>query len=161
MGVTLDDEARQYLAAFEDVTGVDGTDCILQSGTDGADDDGDGDSDTATATATDDRLIVVVSSDRMGEAIGPGGRTIQRFEERIGVTVRLVEDADDPEDFVANAFAPAAVYNVTISENEDTVAYVEVADEDRGVAIGSNGRTIEAARRLAERHFGIDDVQLI
>ena len=154
MGVTLDDEARQYLAVFEDVTGVDGTDCILQGGA--VEDDGDED-----GTAADDRLIVVVSSDRMGEAIGPGGRTIQRFEDRIGMAVRLVEDADDPEDFVANALAPAAVYNVTISENEDTVAYVEVADEDRGVAIGSNGRTIEAARRLAERHFGIDDVQLI
>ena len=53
------------------------------------------------------------------------------------------------------------MYNVTISENQDTVAYVEVASEDRGVAIGADGRTIEAARTLAERHFGLDDVQLL
>ncbi|QRV16687.1 NusA-like transcription termination signal-binding factor [Haloterrigena salifodinae] len=146
MGVTLDDDARQYLAAFEDVTDVSGQDCLVTDG--------------PTADA-DERLIVVVSSGQMSEAIGPGGRTVRQYEERVGKPVRLVEDADDPEAFVANALSPAAVYNVTISENDDTVAYVEVADEDRGVAIGSNGQTIEAARTLARRHFGIDDVQLI
>ena len=141
MNVTLDDDARQYLALFEEETGATGTDCVIEDG--------------------DERLIVVVSNGQMGEAIGPGGRTVQRFEERVEMPVRLVEGADDPETFVANTLAPAAVYNVTISENEDTVAYVEVADEDRGVAIGSNGRTIETARTLVERHFDIDDVQLI
>ncbi|WP_408959802.1 NusA-like transcription termination signal-binding factor [Natrinema sp. 74] len=141
MGVTLDDDARRYLAVFEDVTGVDGRDCLV---TDGG-----------------DRLLIVVASGGMGEAIGPGGRTVKRFEERADAQVRLVEGADDPEAFVANALAPAAVYNVTISENNDTVAYVEVAEDDHGVAIGTNGRTIDAARTLADRHFGIDDVQLL
>ncbi|RZV12219.1 N utilization substance protein A [Natrinema hispanicum] len=141
MGVTLADDARQYLAAFEDVTGVAGRDCLV---TDGG-----------------DSLLIVVERGGMGEAIGPDGRTIQRFEDRVDAQVRLVEDAADPETFVANALAPAAVYNVTISENNDTVAYVEVAEADRGVAIGTNGRTIEAARTLAERHFEIDDVQLL
>ena len=145
MGVRLTDEARQYLAAFEDATGVSGTDCVV--------DEGDGD--------RPGRLLIVVPTDRMGDAIGPNGRTIQAFEERVDADVRLVADADDPAEFVANALAPAAVYNVTMSENDDTVAYVEVAEDDRGVAIGSNGRTIDAARTLAERHFAVDDVQLI
>ena len=148
MPVSLDDEARRQLALFEEVTGATGIDCILESG------DGDADADA-------NRLIVVVASGEMGEAIGPGGRTVTRFEERVGMSIRVVEGADDPETFVANALAPAAVYNVTISENEDVVAYVEVAEEDRGVAIGTDGRTIEAARTLADRHFDIDDIQLI
>ncbi|ELY84699.1 NusA-like transcription termination signal-binding factor [Natrinema altunense] len=141
MGVTLDDDARQYLAAFEDVTGVDGRDCLVTEG--------------------GDRLLIVVASGGMGEAIGPGGRTVTQFEERVDAKVRLVEDADTPETFVANVLAPAAVYNVTVSENNDTVAYVEVAEADHGIAIGTDGRTIDAARQLADRHFGIDDVQLI
>ncbi|TMT85337.1 NusA-like transcription termination signal-binding factor [Haloterrigena sp. H1] len=141
MEVTLADDARQYLAAFEDATGVDGRDCLV---TDGG-----------------DSLLIVVERGKMGEAIGPEGRTIQRFEDRVDAQVRLVEDAADPETFVANALAPAAVYNVTISENNDTVAYVEVAESDHGVAIGTDGQTIEAARTLAKRHFGIDDVQLV
>ncbi|QCS44019.1 NusA-like transcription termination signal-binding factor [Natrinema versiforme] len=141
MGVTLDDDARRYLAAFEDVTGVDGRDCLVTEG--------------------DDRLLIVVERGGMGEAIGPGGRTVERLEDRVNAQVRLVEGADTAEEFVANLLAPAAVYNVTISENNDTVAYVEVAEDDHGVAIGTNGRTIDAARTLAARHFGIDDVQLI
>ncbi|SIS09384.1 NusA-like transcription termination signal-binding factor [Natronorubrum thiooxidans] len=144
MGVTLDDDARQYLAAFEEITGVNGQDCLI-----------------TTSESGGDRLLVVVSSGRMSEAIGPGGRTVRRYEEEVGKPVKLIEDADDPEAFVANTLAPAAVYNVTISENDDTVAYVEVANADRGVAIGTNGRTIEAARTLVDRHFGIDDVQLL
>ncbi|ELY89873.1 NusA-like transcription termination signal-binding factor [Natrialba taiwanensis] len=145
MAVTLDDDARQYLETFEEVTGADGIDCIIDTGADGA----------------RVQLTIVVASGQLGEAIGPDGRTVTQFQERIGLPVRLVENADDPEAFVTNAFAPATVYNVTISENNDTVAYVEVADSDRGVAIGSNGRTIETVRRLAARHCGIDDVQLI
>ncbi|QLG50115.1 NusA-like transcription termination signal-binding factor [Natrinema halophilum] len=141
MGVTLDDTARRFLAAFEDVTGVDGRDCLVTEG--------------------GDRLLIVVERGGMSEAIGPDGRTVKRFEARIDAQVRLIEGSDDPEEFVANALAPAAVYNVTISENTDTVAYVEVAEDDHGVAIGTNGRTIDAARTLAKRHFDIDDVQLI
>jgi len=105
-------------------------------------------------------VLIVVAAGQMGEAIGPGGRRIERFESSVGAEVSLIEDADTAGDFVANALAPAAVYNVTISENDDRVAYVEVDEADRGVAIGSDGRNIEAARLLAARHFDVDDVQL-
>ncbi|ELZ06352.1 transcription elongation factor NusA-like protein [Natrialba chahannaoensis JCM 10990] len=181
MAVTLDDDARQYLATFEEVTGATGIDCVPEerderdtssgasAGTDAAHSSGvehDGGNENTTATGDvesrhSDRLVIVVERGQMGEAIGPEGQTIQQLEDRLGRSIRLVENADDPESFVANAFAPAAVYNVTISENDDTVAYVEVADADRGIAIGSGGRTIETARTLAARHFEIDDIQLI
>jgi len=140
MARTLTDRARRYLAAFEEETGATGVDCVVIDGS--------------------DRVLIVVAAGEMGEAIGPGGRRIERFERSVGADVTLVENAPTAADFVANALAPAAVYNVTISENDDRVAYVEVADEDRGVAIGSDGQNIEAARLLADRHFDVDDVQL-
>ena len=40
------------------------------------------------------------------------------------------------------------------------MAVVDVAPDDRGVAIGSGGRTVEAARLLAARHFDVDDVRI-
>jgi N utilization substance protein A len=143
MARTLSDQARQYIALFEDVTEATARDCVVV-----ADDDG------------EERVIVVVKAGEMGTAIGPGGRHVERVEDRIGKQVRLVEDAPDAEGFVANALAPAAVYNVTISRNDDTVAYAEVAEEDRGAAIGTGGRNIDDARVLAKRHFDVDDVQL-
>jgi N utilization substance protein A len=50
---------------------------------------------------------------------------------------------------------------VTLSEQGgDRVAYVEIPDGDRGVAIGTDGQNIETARTLASRHYDIDDIQL-
>jgi N utilization substance protein A len=138
MARTLTDEARRCIALFEDVTGATARDFLVD----------------------EDRVVVLVAAGEMAAAIGPGGETVRRLEQRVGSDVQLVEDADTPEAFVANALAPAAVYNVTLSENDSTVAYAEVADEDKGVAIGADGRNIELARRLAERHFDVDDVEL-
>jgi N utilization substance protein A len=138
MKVTLSDAARQFIALFEDVTGATGRDCLV----------------------FDDRVVILVSAGEMAQAIGPGGRTVQRLEERIGRDVQLVEDAGTPEDFVASALAPAAVRHVTISEQDDRVAYVEVPEADRGVAIGADGSNIQTARKLARRHHDIDDIQL-
>jgi N utilization substance protein A len=140
MKVTLSDEARQLAALFEKETEATVRDCIVDE------DHG--------------RVIFLVKTGEMGKAIGKGGEHVERVEDRIGKSVKLVEDAMTAENFVANALAPAAVYNVTISKNDDRLAYVEVPQEDRGAAIGTDGKNIDAARKLAERHHDIDDVQL-
>jgi N utilization substance protein A len=107
-----------------------------------------------------DRLVFVIPAGEMAAAIGQGGTTVTEAEQRLGRSVELVEDADTPESFVASALAPAAVTAVTISEQDDRVAYVEVVPADRGVAIGADGQNIETARTLAKRHYDVDDVQL-
>jgi len=140
MGITLSDEERRLLALFEDETDATVRDCVIHE--------------------EYDQVLFLIAAGDMPAAIGPEGRTVAAVEERIGRAVKLVENADTPANFVANALAPAAVYNVTISENNDRVAYVEVADADRGAAIGSEGRNIEAARLLAKRHVDVDAIEL-
>jgi N utilization substance protein A len=140
MTVRLSDEARRLLAMFEDETEATVRDCLVDD--------------------EHDRVIFLVKAGEMGRAIGAGGERVQRVEDRLGREVKLVEDARTAENFVANALAPAAVYNVTISENDDTVAYAEVAQEDRGAAIGADGKNIDAARTLAARHHDIDGIEL-
>ena len=140
MTVTLSDEARRLVVLFEDETDATVRDCVVDE--------------------EHDRVVYLIAAGDMPEAIGPGGKHIEAVEERLGREIKLVEDADEPADFVANALAPAAVYNVTMSRNEDLVAYVEVADEDRGAAIGKGGRNIDAARLLADRHFDVDAIEL-
>ncbi|GAA0283700.1 NusA-like transcription termination signal-binding factor [Halobacterium noricense] len=140
MTVRLSDEARRLIAAFEDETDADAVDCVVDD--------------------EHERVIFVVAAGEMGSAIGPGGSRVEELEAKLGRDVMLVEDAPTPEGFVANALSPAAVYNVTISKNDTTVAYAEVAHEDKGVAIGTGGKNIEAAKQLAKRHFDVDDIQL-
>jgi N utilization substance protein A len=151
--VTLTDEARRYIAAFETETGATARDCVVDADEDGEDEEGEADT---------QRLLFVVKAGEMGQAIGPDGSRVRALESEFGRDVELVEDAPTAEGFVANALAPAAVYNVTISEDEDgkTVAFAEVDDADRGVAIGAGGRNIAAAERLAKRHFDVDEIQL-
>lgn len=151
MRVTLTDDARRRMALFEDVTDATAKDCLSF---DAADHAGERNGDDRR------RLVFLVKAGDMGTAIGPDGRTVRQVEAKLGADVALVEDADTAEAFVASALAPAAVYNVTISENDSTVAYAEVDPADTGVAIGRGGQNIEAARRLASRHFDIDDIQL-
>lgn len=139
MPVTLSDEARRYIGRFDELTGVGPRDCLIEP----------------------DRLVFVIPVGEMSDAIGPGGRTVERVGDAFDRTVELVEYAETAEAFVANALAPAAVRGVTISEQNDRVAYVEVESADRGVAIGTDGQNIDAARQLVERHYDIDDVQLV
>jgi N utilization substance protein A len=139
MRVTLSDEALRYITRFEEETGATARDCLL----------------------FEDRVVILVSAGEMGAAIGPGGAHVQAVEEAVGRTVDLVEDADTPTAFVESALAPAAVRHVTLSEQGgDRVAYVEIPEGDRGVAIGTEGQNIETARTLARRHHDIDDIQL-
>jgi N utilization substance protein A len=140
MAVTLTDEARRHIAVLDDETDVTPTDCVVDD--------------------EYDRVVFVVPPGTMGQAIGPGGEHVQRLESKLGRDVEIVEGADTAADFVANALAPAAVYNVTVSDGDTTVAYAEVDRDDRGVAIGTDGRTIELARRLARRHFDVDEIEL-
>lgn len=140
MKVTLSTEALRIAGLFEEETDATVRDCLVDE--------------------EYDRVIILVKPGEMGKAIGPGGEHVRRVEEQIGKSIKLVEDAATPEDFVASALAPAAVYNVTISEDDDTVAYAEVVDEDRGAAIGSDGKNIGAARRLAKRHYDIETIEL-
>ena len=138
MKVTLSDAARQFIGLFEEETEATARDCLVY----------------------DDRVVILIAAGEMGAAIGPGGQNVKAVERRIGRTIELVEDADTTEAFVANALAPAAVRHVTVSEQNDRVAYVEVPEDDRGAAIGSAGRNIETARELARRHVDVDDIQL-
>ena len=158
MRVTLSDAARQYIALFEDVTGATARDCVIFEADEVDGEDGDDGEDGREET--EDRVVFIVKPGDMAQAIGSGGETVRKLEDRLSKDVTLVEDADTAEAFVANALAPAAVYNVTISEDDETVAYAEVDSEDTGIAIGENGRNITTAEALAKRHYDVDDIQL-
>ncbi len=138
MARRLSGAAIRYLGLFEETTGVEAADCLIDD--------------------EYERLVFVVPVGDLASAIGPGGETVKRLERQVDREVILIEDAVHPDDFVANALRPAAVYDVTI---EDGVATVKVAEGDIGTAIGRDGRTIELARLLAKRHFELSDIELV
>ena len=74
--------------------------------------------------------------------------------------IELVEYADNAVDLIKNTFAPARIKEIRITERLDNkkVAVVNIDAQDRGIAIGKEGRTAERARQLAKRYFQIDNV---
>jgi N utilization substance protein A len=134
----MDDMA--LIATFESITGVSAVDVVR-------DDDS-------------ERLIFVVRAKQLGKAIGRDGNRVRTAADAFGRPVDIVEMADTPEDFVKSALAPARVVHVKIVEHKDgsLVASVTVKAEDRGIAIGRDGKNVARARILARRHFDLDNV---
>ncbi|NYT20373.1 MAG: NusA-like transcription termination signal-binding factor, partial [Methanomicrobiales archaeon] len=76
--------------------------------------------------------------------------------------IEVVEYSTSPEQFLKNCFLPAQVTAIEFDENDEgPVAHVEVRPEDRGIAIGKEGKNIFKAKKLALRQHNIADVMLV
>jgi N utilization substance protein A len=137
--VKLTAEGIRYIALFESLTGAIARDCYVDD--------------------ENDRVIFVVKKGDMGLAIGKNGNNINRVKKSIGKHIEIVEYSDEVDEFVANALQPVFVKKVQVIVKENRkLAYVEVMSKDRGIAIGKNGRNIQKAKVLAQRHYGLEDV---
>lgn len=138
--LSMDDMA--LIATFERITGASAIDVIR-------DDEG-------------NRIIFVVRAKQLGKAIGRGGSNVKRAADALGRPVDVVEMADTVEEFVKSALAPARVERVKIITLKDgsRVASVTVVSDDRGIAIGRDGRNVARARLLCKRHFDISNVTI-
>lgn len=137
--IRLTAESIQYIALFENMTRAKILDCIPE----------------------EDRLVYVVKQGDMGLAIGKNGENINRVKKTLDKPIELVEYSEDPVIFIKNAFGPVSVSSVNLTtKNGKRLAYVEVPNKEKGLAIGRNGKNIEKVKMLARRHHTIEDVVL-
>ncbi|MHC1625756.1 MAG: NusA-like transcription termination signal-binding factor [Methanoculleaceae archaeon] len=140
--VRLNEECMHLMSQFESITGAGSRDCVVD--------------------AQNNRLIFVINPGEMGLAIGKGGSSVKRAMEAMGMRIEVVEYSDNVEQFIRNCFLPARVRGITFAtdRNNERIAIVDVEDEDRGLAIGREGKNIFKAKRLSRRQHGIADIQL-
>lgn len=137
--IKLSTESIRYIALFEGLTGATAKDCIVDE--------------------ENSRIIFVVKNGDMGLAIGRNGENINRVKRSIGKQVEVIEYSEDLEEFLKNIIRPVLVRNISVSYKDNKrIAYVEVLSKDKGLAIGRNGKNVEKAKILVQRHHGIDDV---
>ena len=137
--IRLTTESIQYIALFENMTKAKILDCILE----------------------EERLVYVVKQGDMGFAIGKNGENINRVKKVLDKLIELIEYSDDPLIFLKNAFGPVSLNSVNIIiKNDKRLAYAEVPNKEKGLAIGRNGKNIEKVKMLARRHHNIEDVIL-
>ncbi|ACL17462.1 NusA-like transcription termination signal-binding factor [Methanosphaerula palustris] len=139
--VLLTEDCMRLISQFESLTGAGSRDCVIDD--------------------RNERIIYVINPGEMGLAIGKKGASIKKASDVMGKRIEVVEYSDDPEQFIKNCFLPAQVVSVEFEESEEgPVAHVEVREEDRGIAIGKEGKNIFKAKRLSQRQHDIADVQL-
>lgn len=132
-----------YISLFESFTGAIVKDCIIDD--------------------ENDRIIFVVRAGDMGLAIGKGGVNVKRLKDILNKNIEIVEYADDPEILIKHSFAPARVKAVKITKSADgkKMAYVTIETEDKGIAIGKDGKNVVKARIIAKRYFDIEKVIVV
>lgn len=137
--IKLSTESIRYIALFEGLTGATAKDCIVDE--------------------ENSRIIFVVKNGDMGLAIGRNGENINRVKRSTGKQVEVIEYSEELEEFLKNIIRPVLVRNISVSYRDGKrIAYVEVLSKDKGLAIGRDGKNVEKAKMLAQRHHGIDDV---
>jgi N utilization substance protein A len=139
--IVLDEECMGLISQFEQLTGAGSRDCIIDT--------------------RNERVILVINPGDMGRAIGKKGASIKKAAEAMGRKIEVVEYSPDPAQFLRNCFLPAQITSVEFeAEDGETIAKVGVREEDKGLAIGKEGKNIIKAKRLAQRQHNISDVRL-
>jgi len=132
----------RLISHFDKLTGAGSRDCVIDD--------------------RNNRIIFVINPGEMGLAIGKSGASIKKAMDTMGKKIEVVEYANTPEQFIRNCFLPAKVTAIEFEgEGDSQVAHVEVREEDRGLAIGKEGKNIFKAKKLAQRQHNINDVLLV
>jgi len=131
------------MSLLQDLTGVTAKDCIFDSKL--------------------NRVIIVVTSDQMGLAIGKKGMVIKKIRSITGKLIEIVEYSDDPVKFVTNILNQDLVSSVKLTQKPDNnkIIVVNVDEKNKGAVVGKNGRNAEKARMLAKRYFQINNIKIL
>jgi N utilization substance protein A len=97
--------------------------------------------------------VIVKSNDPKVDAIGAcvglrGSRIRSIMNEVAGERIDLIPFADEAETALANALGPAKVSAVRITDAENHVAEILVAEEQLALAIGKDGQNVRLAQKL-------------
>ena len=140
--ITISEDDMRLIAQFENLTGAGARDCVVDE--------------------KFSRILFVINPGEMGLAIGKKGASVKKASDAFGKKVEVVEYNPDKVQFLRNCFLPVQIQTVTFEQNEegDEVAYIEVQAEDRGLAIGKEGKNIIKAKKLAFRQFDLVNVEL-
>jgi len=137
-------EELRFLAMFQDFTGATAFRCIR------ADDEG--------------KLYFLVSPSDIGKAIGKKGSNVKLLSKLFQKKVEIVPYSPDMtlEEAVKALFPGVRILGVKVKEQGDNkILLVRVAEEDKGKAIGREGRNIARARRILRALYGFTKVVIV
>jgi N utilization substance protein A len=113
----------------------------------------------AIEDAESNRLFYLVDKNDLGKAIGKDGRNVKTLSKILNKNVEVIGYAPDLESMVRNLFPGISVLKVDVVDKGDgKVIYVKVKDDEKGKAIGKDGRNVKRARVVLLKLFNVDKV---
>ncbi|MFP3286323.1 MAG: NusA-like transcription termination signal-binding factor [Acidilobus sp.] len=107
----------------------------------------------------DNRIIYLVDKNDVGKAIGKDGRNVKMLSKMLNKNVEIVEYANEIDNMVRNLLTGVTVLKVEVTERDGLkTVYVKVKDDEKGKAIGKDGRNVRRARLVLNRLFNVDKV---
>lgn len=132
-------EELRYLSIFQDLTDALAYRCIIDE--------------------ESNRLIFLVKPEDVGKAIGRRGSKIRILSEIFKKKVEVVPYSEDLETMIKNLFPGVRIENIQINERGgQKVVVLRIQEEDKGRAIGREGRNIKRARLVLKRLFDVSNV---
>ncbi|BBD71649.1 transcription elongation factor NusA [Sulfodiicoccus acidiphilus] len=140
--IKLTPEGMRFLSLFQDFTKVTARDCII-------DEEG-------------NRIVFLVDPSDMGLAIGKNGANVKRLRKVLNREVEVVAYSNSLEDMVKNLMMPARVRSIRLVQTDSKkTLYITVAGEDKGLAIGKNGKNVSRAKLILKRYMDVDSVVIV
>ena len=138
-GDRIDLEELRYLSLFQDLTGAMAYRCI-------ADNEG-------------NRVFYLVNKNDLGKAIGKDGKNVKSLSKILNKNVEIVEYSDKIEEMTKNLFPEITVLKVDLIDKENVKAvYVKVKDDEKGKAIGKDGKNVKRAKIILGKLYGVEKV---
>jgi len=129
-------EEFKYMSIFSEVTGATVYRCLIDN--------------------ESGKLYFLVKRGELGKAIGRNGRNVKILSEIFKKPIEVVEYSEDLVEMVKNLFPGVEILSVDVTERgEDKIVVVSVREEDKGRAIGRDGRNAKRARLILGRLFGV------
>ena len=134
-------EELRYLSIFQEFTGAMAYRCIVDK--------------------EGGRLIFLVDSADLGRAIGKKGSNVKLLSRLFNKNVEIVEYASDLEGMIKNLFPGVKILNIHVtSRGDEKMVTIKVAEEDKGKAIGRDGKNVKRARLVLSEIFGVSKVSI-
>lgn len=130
--ITVDE--LKFMSIFSEVTGATPIRCIIEEG---------------------GKLLFLVNKGELGKAVGRNGRNVRVLGELFKRSVEVYEYSDSMEEMVRNLFPGVRVLEVSVSDRgEEKLVSIRVKEEDKGKAIGRNGKNVKRASMILSKVFG-------
>ena len=148
--VKLGREEMDLIKLFTAITGATTLDCcILQ------DEELDG--------SQKERIVFMVNKHDLSKSVGKNGINVKKLKEKLSKNIDIIAYSEDLNKFIRNLLYPARIIKIEEQKrnNGKKVVMVEINANDKGRAIGRNGRNIRKANIFVRRHFNIDNLIIV